>query len=124
MATVKRVSTAVPSRQRSMLIPDAAVGDKIDVEAILGRPARTVKFFMTDVADVLEFRLNNLLRLRKFNETGADQTVFVWSVSDSFPVYSATDSEIHITEEMLDVSSIEIVGLTLSAGTTIEIVVC
>lgn len=123
MATVKRVSTAIPSRERSFLISDVVAGDKIDILYILGRPARTVKFVMGGPSDTVEYRLNNLLRLRKFNETVADETVEVWSGSDSFPVYSDSGKEAHVSLEPLEISSLEIVNLTLAGGTTIEIVV-
>lgn len=123
MATTIRVSSSVPSTQRSFLIPDAAQGDQIDIIGILGRPAKNVTFYMTDAADQIDFRLNNLQRLPKFNESAADETVLVWSKGASFPLYSATGATVHTTEDGLDVASLEIQLLTLSSGTTIEIVV-
>lgn len=123
MATYKKLTTAVPSDQRVALITDVAVGDQIDITDVLGRPAKSVRFFLTDAADVLEVKLNNLLRLKKRNESQADETVLIWSDGAHGSTYTYTGSLIAEVIDTLHVSSIEVVGLTLSSGTTIEIVV-
>ena len=123
MATATRVSRAVPSSERSQLITNVAVGDRINVLDVLGRRAQGVKFFMTDATDTLGFKLNNRLEILKHNETGADTADVVWSQSDSFPTYTSTGLLIHQVEEEISVSSIEVTTLTLSVGTTISIIV-
>lgn len=123
MATVLPLTTAVPSSQRVTCIEDVAVGDRIDVEEILGRPARRVRFHMTDMSDTLEVRLNSLLRLPNPKEAEADCTVKVWSAGSHGVIFSNTGQAIHETIDPLKVSSIEVTGLTLSVGTTITITV-
>lgn len=122
MATYQKLTTAVPSSQRSLLITAVAAGDQIDIEEAMGRPARKLRFFLTDAADILEVKVNSLLRLTKPNETGADETVKVWSAGVHGADYSYTGAATAETMDGLRISSIEIVSLTLSAGTTIEIV--
>jgi hypothetical protein len=135
MATYTIVPSSVPSAERSMLIEDVEVGDQIDVEEILGRPANRVQFYMTDSADVLEYKLNNLSKIKKNKKQNAlslaeemygvfehDSYIKVWN-SNGYPTYSVDGSEIHETVEGLKIRSISIEDLTLSTGTTISIVV-
>jgi hypothetical protein len=123
MAEYSKVSRSMPSLERTTLITDVAVNDRIDIEEILGRPARGVKFFMTASTDELGFRLNSLKRLRKPNESSVDSTVLVWSAGPANAVFTVDGQEVHQTEDALRVSSVEIVSLTLSSGSTIEMVV-
>lgn len=123
MATYTKVPRNVPSAQRTTLITAVAAGDQIDVEDVLGRPARGVIFEMTDAADTITYKLNNLVRLTSHNETGADPDVNVWSSGGAYSTFSNTGAAQHQTVSDLKVSSIEVVSLTLSTGTTIEIVV-
>lgn len=123
MATFVKINSGLPSQQRSTLITAVADGDQVDVEAILGRPARGVQFSMTDATDSISYKLNNLVRLTQHNETSVDSTLLVWSSAAKFVTYTSTGSLTHTTVEGLAVSSFEITGLTLSTGTTIEVVV-
>jgi hypothetical protein len=123
MATYTKVSRSLSSMQRSALIEDVAVGDQIDIVDVLGRAARGVKLRMTDATDVADYKLNSLVRLPKFNEGSADEQVLVWSASPKYSTYRSEGELEHVTADELLVSSIEIVALTLSSGTTIELVV-
>lgn len=122
MATFERVSQAVPSARRSVKITDVAAGDRIDIEDILGRPARGIKLYTGTDTDVIEFKLNSLIHLPQKIEGQAPTTISVWSGSDSHSTFSTTGGVEHDTKSGLLISSIEIVSLTLSIGTTIEIV--
>ncbi len=133
MATYTPVSRSVSSPERTSLITDVGVGDQIDVVDVLGRPARGAQFYTSDVTDEVQYKLNSLRRMheqrtkqealsdmdRAFGVYGKDE-VLVWSAnSDTF----ASVGEIIETQEGLNISSIEIVALTLDTGTTISIVV-
>jgi len=120
MADYYPVATGIISQERSQLITNVAVGDKIDIREILGRPARGVTFFTTAGTDQISFKLNSLRRLIKRNYTGPDETVLVWSSDPAFATYTGTGITVQ-TEDGLEVSSIEIVSLTLFVGSTISI---
>lgn len=122
MATTLRVSRSIPSSQRSTLITDVAAGDQVDVEEILGRPARGIKFVTGDSADSISYRLNNKLKLYqrdKFDKTDIQE---IWSAGESFPVFTSTGNTEHETQEGVSISSFEVTALTLATGTTIEVV--
>lgn len=122
MATYAIVPRHIPSAQRTTLISDVAVGDKINVEEILGRPARGMILEMTSDTDVASYRLNNLIKNTKV-VNGLPTQVEFWSASDSFPVYTNTGSTTHETIDGFEISSVEVTALTLSTGTTITITV-
>lgn len=125
MATYTKASRSIPSQQRAVVITDVAEGDRIDLEDVLGRPARKVIFQMSDASDVVEYKINHLRRLRSQRTaeekyTVADQvygvfekeTVEFWSGNAS--TFSGTGSTLLETADDLPVSSIEIVTLTLA----------
>jgi hypothetical protein len=122
MATYKRIPATVPSSERTTLITDVAAGDTIDIQEILGRSARGLQFIMPADTDVVEYRLNSLLRTKRVNPSNTT-TDYVWSTADAFPVFSSTGATVLETVSGLEVSSVQVVGLTLGAGTTIQIVV-
>jgi hypothetical protein len=133
-ATYIPVPRSVPSSQRTTAITSVAVDDQIDLVDVLGRPARGVQFVLTDGADTITYRLNNLLRIptdssyvTEAHPTDAMRafkrdTTEVWSQSSDFPQFTGEGSTIEIVEG-LRVSSIQIDALTLSVGTTITIIV-
>lgn len=135
MATYTPVPKTVPSSQRTVEITAVANGDQIDLVDALGRPARRVQFYMTDAADVIEYTLNSLKKLRPQRtreESFSDidqvhgihgKTEFdLWSGAPGFPSFSSTGSTVLETGEGLRVSSLQIDGLTLSAGATITVI--
>lgn len=135
MATYRKVSTSVPSSQRAAVISDVEEGDRINIEDdILGRPARAVVFQMTDSSDTIEYRVNHLRRIRPPSSTTVHRTaadamwgeagepnIEVWSARGD--VFTGTGAVYLETIEDLQVSSIEIVSLNLSTGSTITITV-
>ena len=123
MATYTSIPSSIIPTGKIMLISDVAAGDQIDVRSILGRAARGVKFTVTDEADIMEYKLNSLVHMRKFHETTVDETILVWSGSTRYPTLTATGQIEYVIEDEPRVDSIEIVSLSLSTGTTIEIVV-
>lgn len=135
MATYTPVPKSVPSAQRSAEITAVAVGDQIDIEAVLGRPARRLQFIMTDTADTIDYTLNSLTRIHKkrrrdetFSKTDQmygiydNEIIEIWSGSSGFPSYQSTGSTVLETAEDLRVASIQIDALSLSVGTTITII--
>ena len=135
MATYTPVPRSVPSAQRSAEITAVAAGDRIDIEAVLGRPARRVQFVMADAADTVEYTLNSLTRIHKkrsrekaFSKTDQvhgihnNEIVEVWSGAGGFPSYESTGSTVLESAEGLSVSSIQIDALSLGTGTTITII--
>lgn len=135
MATYTKVSSSVPSAQRVAVLSDVEEGDRINIEDdVLGRPARTVVFQMTDSSDTVEYKVNNLRRIRPplsttVHRTAADamwgeageSNIEWWSARGD--VFTGTGAIYLETVEGLQVSSIEIVSLDLSTGTTITITV-
>ena len=135
MATYTPVSKSVPSAQRSTEITAVAAGDRIDIEDVLGRPARRVQFIMTDAADTIDYTLNNLTRIHKkrrrdeaFSKTDQvhgiyeNEIIEIWSGAGSFPSYQSTGSSVLETAEGLRIASIQIDALSLDSGTTITII--
>ena len=123
MASYTPVPGSVSSSQRTALIIKVASGDQVDVRAVLGRSARGVKFQMTATTDVIDFKLNSLVRMRQHVETGADVDVEVWSSAAHHSVYRGVGKLEHTTETGINVDSFEIEALTLSSGTTIDVAV-
>lgn len=133
MATYTKVSRSVPSQERAAVITAVADGDRIDIVDVLGRPARRVIFKMTDSADTVTYKLNHLRRLRPARTPEesfgmADQVwgingkeVTDWWTSSNASEFTGTGSTQLETAEGLQVSAVEITGLTLSTGTTITI---
>lgn len=135
MATFTRVSLAIPSAERVTRITGVEAGDQIDLVDILGRPARGLQITTSSANDVVEYRLNNLIK--KYKKPTRDRVEFTfaekawgvydaepeetWSKGDSFPLYSST-GEVIETVSGLKISSIEIESLTLVSGSTVEIV--
>jgi len=122
MATYEKVSNSLLVSQQHQLITAVAAGDQIDVVDVLGRPARGIQMYTSSVTDVVDYKLNNLVRIPQFNETSADTEVLVWSGASHHPTYQSTGAVIS-TIDGLVISSIEITALALGIGTTIEIVV-
>lgn len=123
MATYFKVPLSVPSFERTALISSVSAGDRIDVVDVLGRPGRGIKFTMTASTDIIDFKLNNLVRLQQHNESKADTTVLVWSAAPHYSTFRGENKLEHITENGINIDSFEVVALTLSAGTTIDVVV-
>lgn len=139
MATYTLVPKHVPMEQRSNVITGVVAGDQIDIIKVLGRPARRVQFILNSSSDHIEYRLNNLVRIRKqrsgegilsvaervYGTFGMeDAEVEVWNTGPGFPAYTNTGAIIIETAEGLEVESIDMVGIIFhSGGTDIEIVV-
>lgn len=123
MADYTKVPGHVFSSRRTALISNVAVGDQVDVRDVLGRPARGVKFQMTATTDVIDFKLNNLVRIRQHNETQADTDVLKWSSGAQHSTYRGAGKIEHVTEDGIQIDSFEIVALTLSSGVVIDVVV-
>ena len=134
-ATYSPIPKSVPSAQRSAQITAVEAGDRIDLQDVLGRPARRLQFIMTDAADTIDYTLNSLLRIHKKRRrdeafSKADQVwgiydneiVEIWSGADGLPSYQSTGSTILETAEGLNISSIQIYALSLSSGSTITII--
>ncbi len=122
MATYSKIPRSVKSDARANLITLVEEGDQIDMVDVLGRPAKGIKFVMTDSTDEIEYKLNSMVRLLQHNESSASTTVKVWSASPGFPLFSGTGSEeIEIVDDMV-ITSVEVISLDLSTGTTISIV--
>ncbi len=132
MATYTKASNSIPAQQRAVLITDVGAGDRIDIQDVLARGARQVIFKMTDATDTISYKINHLRRVRPSRTkeeklTVADQvygvfektTVEFWSGSgDTFTATGSSQLEI---ADGLEVSSLEIVSLSLSSGSTISI---
>jgi hypothetical protein len=134
MATYTKVSKSVPSSQRAALISAVAEGDQIDIEDVLGRPARKIIFQMTDASDTVTYKINHLRRIRTGRPKGetyseADQVwgVFGTEVINSWAghcdVFSGTGAIELETVDGLQISSLEIVSITTASPSTITIYV-
>lgn len=131
MATYTKYAREVPSSQRAAVITNCVDGDRIDMLDVLGRPAHKVIFLMNDPTDTVTYRINNLRRLvtsrvkgdtlstvdEVFGVFGREKINF-WTVSDEFTGTGSTQLE---TSDGLEISSLEITGLTPSSGASITI---
>lgn len=128
MATYQKVPRSVPSSQRTTIITEVEAGDRINIEDILGRPARQIKIVPDHSTDQISFKLNNFIRLEPKDKTAGtaylQPTVEVWSSGAAFSTFSVSGEDSYLSEEELRVSSIEIVDITFGdGGTAIQIVV-
>ena len=126
-ATYSTVSTAIPSAMRTTVITEIEVGDQVDVTAILGRPARGIKFVTTDPADEISYKLNHRLTLlrKRADANGAiaawmRESVKTWSVVTA--EFTSVGEEIS-TVDGLKISAFELTDATLSTGSTISAVI-
>jgi len=132
MAATYTKIDGIPSHQRSSLITNVEVGDIIDMKDVLGRSAKKVQFILTDATDVIEYKLNSLVKVKKtqahtgefhpYNVVNEVETTKIDSGASKFVTYSSTGSETVETADGLTIESIKVVSLTLSTGTTISIV--
>lgn len=120
MASYTKVSTAVPLKQRMAVISSVAAGDQVDVTDILGRPANIVRFHMTDAGDEIELRINNRIVLHRPEDPTPK---VVWMTEGGGDIYTGTGQTTLETIDGLKISSFEVVSLTLSTGSTIEVTV-
>lgn len=133
MAIYTTVSKLIPSNERTAIITAVAAGDQIDILEILGRPARGIQFHMTSASDTISYYLNNKKKIIPSNQSEDIYNAVhkAWGIGDRTPVefwskndlFTSTGTAILETVENLKISSIEVVSLTLSSGTTISIVV-
>ena len=130
MATFSPILPGTVLSHRTTLITAVAAGDQLVISDILGRPAQGVKFITTAIADTVDFRVNNYLSLAPNNNNLVPkwpaqqvESVKVWAVSPEFPVQQATGALELFSVSGLLISSLEIVALSLSVGTTISIIV-
>lgn len=135
MATYVKSSRNIPSNQRVVQITAVEAGDQIDLVDALGRPANKIQFYMTDAADVIGYKLNNLKKVLAQRSAGerlteADQAwgvygkevIEIWSGDASFPAFSSTGSTVLETVDGLAITSLQVDSLTLSTGTTITLI--
>lgn len=120
-ATYSKVPLGVPSLERVNLITAVVTGDKIDMDDVLGRPARGLRIITANTTDTITYRLNSLQKLQRANSASVATEVESWSAAGGFPVFTATGATTYETPQGLQVSSIEIVSVTGPAS--IEIVV-
>lgn len=133
MATYTPVSRHAPHGQRVVEITSVAAGDQIDLVDALGRPATVVQFHMAATTDVVDYRLNSLIKrtVQSGSETEDWGVVFategtygksqveIWSQASRYPVFSSTGSTVLETGTGLQIKSIEIDALTGPATITI-----
>jgi hypothetical protein len=119
-ATYTKVPLNIPSPQRSMLITNVVAGDKIDIEAILGRPAKSVIITADDATDSISYRLNSLRHLKvnefSFEIERVPEIVDVWSSSPVYPVYVGSGSSQYSTISGLQITSIEVTAIVFGGG--------
>lgn len=135
-ATYVSVAKVMPSSARIASITGVVVNDRIDLIDVLGKPAKKIQFFMTDPADVIEYTLNSLKKLRTSRAheitlsqaeqlfgTYGTEIEEVWSGSAKFSSISSTGADVLETVDGISISSIQIDTLTLGTGSTITMVV-
>lgn len=127
MATYKKVSNSIPSSQRVATITEVSVGDRIDFLEILNRPAKKVVFNLVTSDDIVEYKVNNLRRLRTERtdplsdldaSVGVFNTTLVPWWSDAGSTFTATGGTQLETTDGLMIESLEIKSLSLPSGTT------
>ena len=118
MATFTPVNKHLPANQRICRVTSVAAGDRIDVKEILGRSGR-VKFITAATSNVVQFRLNNKLRLHPEDKNGVPKHpvkevagVTVWSAGPEYSTFSLTGATEYLTEDGIAVNSVEIESIT------------
>lgn len=125
MATYEKVSRSIPSPERAAVITSVEAGDRIDLVDVLGRPARTLIFIVGDSTDVIEYKINSLVRtnptmnrnetvsdvLLTFGRYGHEQDLTWGARGDTF---TATGNVNLQSIDGLRISSIEILSFTSS----------
>lgn len=113
-----------------VLITAVGAGDKIDFKDVLGKAADKVQIYAGAATDTVQYRINNLQIARGNSSSYSGSTSYTarafaqseikknWLASDTF---ESVGQQFEVAE-MLTIFSIEIVGLTLATGTTIEII--
>jgi archaellum component FlaG (FlaF/FlaG flagellin family) len=134
MASYTRISSSIPLSGRTIRFTDVAAGDKIDILSALGKSATNLVFHMTDAADTVSYRINNLTKHKVKSDPTLVPHSFVsesigvynteeveyWSKASSYQLYEDEGEVVTVTG--ITIASIEIDALSLSTGTTIEIV--
>lgn len=132
MATYTPASKSTPSLERAVHITDVEVGDRLDFNDILGRPANKLVFHVGDSDDIVEYKINHkrtmrtnrdraqyLTQVDKIHGVFETSTIETWlQNTDAFTATGALALE---TVDDLKISSLEITDLTLASGTTIII---
>lgn len=123
MATYSKVPRGIPSHQRVAKITSVAAGDYVDVEEILGRPARGMIIETTSSTDSVSYRLNNYPRVVKPVESGPDEIVNVGPLtSAAYPEFTSVGDVIELQDE-IDVQSFEITAVALGTGSTVTVTI-
>lgn len=124
----KRPSKKVPRGQRVAHITNIGAADTVDVEEILGFPARYMKLVTPDTGDVLEIRLNNrytlvdVYNIPAHGEHGAvdpRSAEVITSKGEQHAVHTLTGDTIYYLEDGLEVSFFELVDMTPGAVTDV-----
>lgn len=126
-ATYRKVSRLIPSAERHQTITSVVAGDRVDIKAILGRPAKRLKIVPAASANVIQIRLNNKITIPSYYQTGSfypnsglesPNAVEVVSSGAQHPVYTLTGQSEYFTEENLSISYIDIEAITFTGGGT------
>lgn len=130
--TLEEISHRVPSTFRVGSITGIEAGDRINIEAYMGRYAKKVVLTTSDAADTVVIRINNLI-IERVHVPPANTTLPAWqvakSIKDSDPVeYWVTVPNItFVGEEIViqdvPIKSLEFITLTLNTGSTISALV-
>jgi hypothetical protein len=122
-AIIQKVPTDIASPLRTFLIDSVEAADQINILEVLGRPAKGLSFSTTSTSDVVTYRLNNLIIVKEVNLHGLDTETEKWLSGYGVSEFTATGATQIEVQSGVPISSIEIVSLSLSVGTEIEIVV-
>lgn len=126
MATVNKVPRSVPSAQRTVVITDVAVGDRINIDDVLGRPARGLKMITTSATDSVSYKVNNLISRHIQTDFGRStnhvDSTDIWSGDPAFATFTDIGALIELVDGV-SVSSIEITAMTLATPAVIQLVV-
>lgn len=112
----------LPLDQRYVRITGIVSGDKIDIETILGRPARQIEIIGHNSGDSIGVKYNTHRKLRKYNGEAIPNVTYVdsWLLNADTITYFGSDS--HLSPERLSIKSVHVTGITYgSGGTSISI---
>lgn len=121
-------SRKLPRGQRIASITNIAQGDTVDIQDILGFPARYIKIATPDAGDSLSIRVNNRYTAvaeytnPAFGEAGSPDprsAVEITSKGAQHPIFTITGDTTFYLEEGLEVEFFELVTMTPATGTSV-----
>lgn len=114
--TYTKPDITLPLDQRYVRITGIVSGEKIDLEAILGRPARSVQIVPHNSGDSISIKYNTHRKLRKYNDEGIPRVTYIETWLENADAITYFGSSTHVSPTGLHVRSVYVSSLTFGSG--------